>query len=106
LRDRATSAEHRLWSTLRNRQLGGLKFVRQFPVGPYFADFLCRDAKLIVEVDGATHVTGAEISADEIRTAFLIAQRYRVVRVRNEEVYDGLDVVLDRLLVLIKERAD
>jgi very-short-patch-repair endonuclease len=55
LRSQPISAEAKLWAKLRNRQLGGFKFVRQAPIGPYFADFLCRERKVIVEVDGGTH---------------------------------------------------
>jgi len=55
LRSRATSAEDRMWSALRNRRLNGLKFVRQCSIGPYFVDFVCRERKIIVEIDGATH---------------------------------------------------
>ena len=55
LRRDDTSTEQRLWTALRYRRLNGVKFVRQLPIGPYIADFACRAAKLIVEVDGATH---------------------------------------------------
>ena len=55
LRRSQTEAERKLWHRLRNRGLCGFKFVRQEPVGSYFADFLCREKALIVEVDGATH---------------------------------------------------
>ena len=54
-----TFAEKRLWEQLRNRTLEGFKFVRQAPAGPYIADFLCRENKLIFEVDGATQQTGS-----------------------------------------------
>ena len=60
LRQDQTEAERKLWRRLRNRTLGGFKFVRQEPIVPYFADFVCRDEKLIVEVDGATHSTDDE----------------------------------------------
>jgi len=53
----APSAERIVWRRLRNRQLGGWEFVRQDPIGPYFADFVCRAKMLIVEIDGATHST-------------------------------------------------
>jgi very-short-patch-repair endonuclease len=64
LRTGHISAEARLWSKLRNRQLGGLKFVRQAPIEPYFVDFLCRERKVIIEVDGATHDTDNEAARD------------------------------------------
>ena len=63
LRKDETLAEKRLWEQLRNRTLDGYKFVRQSPAGPYIADFMCRASKLIVEADGATHATSAELEA-------------------------------------------
>ena len=55
LRKTPSEAEKRLWGFLRDRRLNDCKFVRQAPLGPYFADLLCRERKLIVEVDGVTH---------------------------------------------------
>src|SRR5947209_8863330 len=57
LRRKKTSAEAMLWQALRNRALSQHKFARQEPIGPYFADFCCRERKLIIELDGATHST-------------------------------------------------
>ena len=102
LRDRATSAEDWLWSRLRGRRLQGLKFVRQAPVGAYFVDFLCREHRVVVEVDGATHGTAAEILRDRERTAFLEREGYRVFRAHNEEVYENLDGVLESLLAFVR----
>jgi len=64
LRAQLVVGESRLWNELRNRQLGGFKFVRQAAIGSYFADFACREKKLIVEVDGGTHGLETEIAAD------------------------------------------
>ncbi len=98
LRKGDTAAERRLWERLRGRRLNGLKFVRQLPVGPYFADFVCRDAKLIVEVDGVTHSSDEELRYDAARTEFLEGQGYRVMRVWNVEVLGNLDGVLETIL--------
>jgi very-short-patch-repair endonuclease len=73
LRSRPISAEAKLWAYLRNRQLGGHKLVRQVPIGPYFADFVCRERKVIIEVDGGTHSTDREIADDAKRTSDLQA---------------------------------
>ena len=107
LRANATSAEEKLWGELRNRRLMGLKFVRQAPVGPYFVDFLCRERKIVVEVDGGTHGTEAEIVADAARESELRGLGFRVVRVQNGDVYDDIDTVIAALLALIEadERA-
>ena len=106
LRANETSAEQKLWDALRNRQLGGLKFSRQVSITPFFADFVCRDLKLIVEVDGATHGTPEELLKDEAREAFLMAKGYRVVRVLNDDVYNNLDGVLETLLALANDDRD
>ena len=103
MRANETSAEQKLWGALRNRQLGGLKFSRQISIAPFFADFVCRDLKLIVEVDGATHSTPDELAKDSARDAVLAAKGYRVFRVHNDELYNNLDGVLDTLLAFASE---
>ncbi len=105
LRRAQTEAEGMLWRRLRARGLNGLKFVRQEPIGPYFADFLCRVEKLIVEVDGATHSTEEEMRRDERRAAFLRAQGYRIARFANDEVYRNLDGVLETILAANEGRS-
>jgi len=102
LRDRArdlraeqTRAEAKLWSALRDRKLGGWKWRRQVPVGSYIADFLCREAALIVEVDGATH---DDVAYDARRTCYLHRAGFRVMRVSNQGVYEGLPWICDAIL--------
>src|SRR5262245_45859817 len=102
LRSKASSAEQRLWSCLRNRNFGGLKFVRQAPVGPYFVDFLCREHNIIIEVDGGTHSSDVEIGRDTMRTADLRRLGYRIFRVHNIDVYENLEGVLDSLVDFIE----
>jgi very-short-patch-repair endonuclease len=99
-----TSAEARLWSKLRNRHLAGYKFIRQAPIGPYFADFTCRESLLVVEVDGATHSADEELRRDARRTAFLESEGYAVLRVQNEEVLRRLDDVLETILAALSAR--
>jgi len=94
LRASMTDAERKLWFRIRNRQLLGFKFVRQHPVGPYIADFACREADLIVELDGSQH---AESHQDEIRTRALNAHGYDVMRFWNTDVLTNLDGVLETL---------
>jgi very-short-patch-repair endonuclease len=103
LRGDQTRAEALLWRALRGRGLGGFKFVRQEPIGPYFADFVCRDQRLIVEIDGATHSTDEELRHDARRTEFLLEQRYRIVRFNNEDIYRNLDGVLETILASLGE---
>ena len=94
LRSRSDVAERKLWGALRGRRLGGHKFVRQAPIGVYFADFLCRESMLVIEVDGATHGTDPERAADADRTAKLQALGYRVLRFDNIDVTENLTGVL------------
>ena len=98
LRRDATDAENRLWYVLRNRGLGGWKFVRQFSVGPYIADFACREAALIVELDGGQHADNAK---DLSRTTYLNSEGYGVLRFWNNEVLQDRDGVLLAILSAI-----
>ena len=83
LRRRAAPTERFLWSLLRDRQLEGLKFRRQFPIGPYVVDFVCLRFRLIVEADGP-YFHDAE--RDARRDAFLAAQGFRVLRFPNHRI--------------------
>jgi very-short-patch-repair endonuclease len=94
LRVDPTDAEKRLWSRLRNRQTRGLKFVRQYAIGPYFADFVCREAMLVIELDGGQH---ADSGRDAHRTRFLNEQGYSVLRFWNREVLGNTDGTLDQI---------
>lgn len=93
LRRPLTPAEAVLWKHLRGRRLGGSKFRRQQPIGPYIADFFCPAARLVVELDGDTHV-GRE-AHDAARDEYLRAVGCRVIRFWNTAVYDGLDDVIE-----------
>ncbi|MBV8889831.1 MAG: endonuclease domain-containing protein [Alphaproteobacteria bacterium] len=89
LRQNPTKAEIRLWSRLRRTQLGGSRFRRQQPIGPYIVDFFCPAAKLIVEVDGGHHADdGPE------RTRWLESRGYRVIRFWNNEVLENTEGVI------------
>ena len=103
LRSQPISAQAKLWSRLRNRGLGGHKFARQMSIDPYFADFVCRERKVIVEVDGGTHSTAKDVANDARRTLHLKRLGYRVFRVSNDDAYHNLDTVLDALLAFIEE---
>jgi very-short-patch-repair endonuclease len=95
LRKTASDAENRLWWVLRNRGLAGHKFVRQMPVGPFIADFVCRRAALIIEIDGGQH---ADSESDQRRTTFLNTEGYSVLRFWNNEVMAERDAVLDAIV--------
>jgi very-short-patch-repair endonuclease len=95
LRRALTPAELALWTRIRDRQLGGFKFVRQEPIGRYCVDFVCRERRLIVELDGGQH---AESPEDRRRDSELHALGYRVMRVWNNDILNYLDGVLETLL--------
>ncbi len=105
LRRAQTEAERQLWRRLRARGLNGFKFVRQEPIGPYFADFVCREEMLVVEVDGATHSSDDEVGHDGRRANLLLSRGYRVARVANDEVYRNMDGVLETILAAIERRS-
>jgi very-short-patch-repair endonuclease len=97
LRKSMTKAELWLWQRLRARQLCGLKFRRQHPIGPYIVDFACLQCRLVVEVDGATHSTDAEQAHDRQRTVYLEDAGWRVLRFWNTDLYDNIDETLNRI---------
>jgi very-short-patch-repair endonuclease len=101
MRRNPTEAERILWGVLRKRGLGGFKFSRQIRIGPYIADFVCREKKLIVEVDGATHGEVHEVVYDARRTAYLEAQGYCVLRISNHGVYTERDGVLHAIYMAL-----
>ena len=94
LRRNRTDAEERLWRELRGRRLLGFKFRFQRPVGRFVADFLCEEARLIVELDGGQH---AESPADAARTEALEAAGYRVLRFWNHDALGNTDGVFHEI---------
>ncbi len=103
LRRDMTETERWLWSKLRNRRLGGCKFVRQMPVGPFFADFACREVRLTVELDGSQHADSAH---DFRRDGYLSNQGSRVLRFWNQEVCGDLSIVCETILAALDERLE
>ena len=92
LRKQPTDAEKRLWYFLHKKQLDGLRFKRQEPIGKFVADFVCPSLRLVIEVDGGQH--GIAVERDAVRTAWLEAQGYSVIRFWNNEVMDNIEGVL------------
>jgi very-short-patch-repair endonuclease len=92
LRKKWTDTELRLWQLVRNRGVGQHKFRRQHPVGPYVADFVCLEQKLIIEVDGSQHAD--QTKHDAARTAYLEAQGFRVLRFWDNEILLQTDSVM------------
>jgi len=99
LRRNMTDAENRMWYYLRNRRLGGYKFVRELVIGHYIADFVCREKKLVIEIDGGQHMDAVEY--DALRTKDLEGLGYRVLRIWNNEVFKNIQGVMDSILNLL-----
>jgi very-short-patch-repair endonuclease len=95
MRGAPTDSELRLWRLLRDRRLNGLKFRRQVPVGPYIVDFLCVEARLIVEADGSQH---AESRRDNVRDAYLASHGWKMLRFWNAEILQHRENVLETIL--------
>lgn len=91
LRQSQTDAEGLLWSLLRSKQLCGLKFRRQHPIGPFFADFACPSRRLVVELDGEYH---DHIQDEDLRRQrYLEGQGWTVIRFTNDDVLDDAEAV-------------
>ncbi len=100
LRHDATDAERRLWYRLRARQISGAKFVRQEPIGPYVVDLVCREQRLIIEVDGGQHATDPR---DAERENWLRERGYRVLRFWNNDVLANTQGVLEAIAAALRE---
>jgi len=94
-------AEALLWDQLKARNLGGHKFVRQMPIGPYFADFVCRRRKLVIELDGSQH---ADSNYDRRRDEFMRGQGYSVLRFWSHDAVRHLTAVCETILAALDGR--
>ena len=103
LRRQSTDAETKLWFALRDRRLDGFKFVRQEAVGFYVVDFVCREKKLVIDVDGGQH---ADNPKDRTRDATLTAQGYQVLRFWNSEILSNREGVLSVILAKLHDACD
>ena len=104
LRREHTDAEGLLWARLRTGALGGRKFRRQQPIGPYIADFACMPEKLLVELDGGGHAERETL--DRKRDEFLRRKGYRVLRFWNTEVFENLQGVLEKIHEALEKKPD
>ena len=100
LRKNQTDAERIIWNQLRNRQIQGCKFRRQQVIGPYIADFLCMEPKLIIEIDGGQHLNNQN---DVVRSQYLNQLGYNVLRFWNHEVLQETPAVLEKIRISINE---
>jgi very-short-patch-repair endonuclease len=103
LRKVDNEAEEELWHELRGRRLNGYKFVRQLPIGPYFADFACREVNLVVEVDGSQH---ADSSRDRSRDETMNRNGWSVLRLWHADVLRSRAEVLETILAALQGRLE
>jgi very-short-patch-repair endonuclease len=102
LRKASTPHEQKLWAYLRGRRFAGFKFRRQVPIGPFIADFVCFDAKLIIELDGSQHAD--DQLYDGRRNAELQRRGFRVLRFWNGDLTASKERVLDAIALALEER--
>jgi len=103
LRRNQTESERRLWMFLRHRRFHGMKFFRQYSIGPYILDFYCPRLRLAIEIDGSHHNEDPVMKRNIERTAFLSALGIRVVRFSNSEVIDEMERVLFSLVEAVDD---
>ncbi|MFO1005404.1 MAG: DUF559 domain-containing protein [Planctomycetaceae bacterium] len=99
LRRNMPSPERVLWQVLRNRKLLGLKFRRQFSIGPYLVDFACVEKHLVIEIDGDSHM--GRFAHDQLREAEIRAAGWQVIRVTNDDVLKNLSGVLTLIVTTL-----
>ena len=97
LRNNMTSQERKIWNIIRNRQFYGFRFLRQYVIGTYIVDFICRSEKIIIEIDGGQHNETEKIKLDEERTNFLNLKGYKVIRFWNNEIDNNIEGVYRKL---------
>ncbi|MBR6099018.1 endonuclease domain-containing protein [bacterium] len=98
LRKNATPQEATMWNLLRLHKFFGLEFRRQYPIGDYIVDFICREKKIIIEIDGGHHAELDNYIHDEVRTQLLESKGFKVVRFWNSEIDSNIDGVYERLM--------
>jgi adenine-specific DNA-methyltransferase len=102
LRRKQTDAEKALWIKLRNKQLGGVKFRRQQPIGPYIVDFTSLERKLVIENNGGQHNEEKMREKDEERTRWLKERGYQVLRFWDNEVLMNMKGVLEKTMEALR----
>ena len=102
LRRNMTSQEQKLWTYLRKNQINNCRFRRQYPIGNYIVDFVCRAKKLIIEVDGGQHNGINNIINDSERTKYLESLGFRVIRFWNNEIDKNIEGVYNEIVKYLK----
>ena len=103
LRTNQTSGEQTLWRALRRKQLEAFRFRRQVPLHGYIVDFVCLEARLVIEVDGATHSTDDELQRDRLREAALFESGYSILRFTSDDIDRNLDGVVETIGMKLRD---
>jgi very-short-patch-repair endonuclease len=104
LRHNQTDTEKAFWSKVRSRQFHGMRFLRQYSVGPYILDFYCPELRIAVELDGGQHNEEGGKAHDAVRSEFLLAQDINVMRFWNHDVLQNMQGVFNRMEEIIEKR--
>ena len=97
LRNNTTEQEQKLWYYLRRRNINNCLFRRQYPIGPYIVDFICRKKMLIIEIDGGQHNEEDQKIYDKERTIFLEKRGFKVLRFWNNDIDNNINAVLENI---------
>ena len=100
-----TRAETLLWRYLKASRIDGFGFRRQVPIQNYIADFVCMSAKLVIELDGASHDFEEQLKADQKRDAFFVSEGFQILRFTNEQVMSNLEGVVEMIRQAASSRA-
>src|ERR671919_3057503 len=104
LRNNLTDAEQCLWARLRRKQILGVQFYRQKPIGNCVADFYAPSARLVVEVDGSQHCDKRQAEHDRRRTAYLKRLGLRILRYTDRQVFLEVDSVIEKIFRAIEKQ--
>ncbi len=104
LRNNISDSEKALWSRLRNKQLLGIQFYRQKPIGEHMVDFFAPRVKLVVEVDGSQHRLGGHVQKDRFRDDYLASLGLKGLRFNSREVLKESDAVVEAIYLMIKDQ--
>jgi len=97
LRENTTDAERLLWSKIRRKQVKNYQFFRQKPIGKYVVDFYCKEARLVIEVDGGQHYEDKNMEEDKKRDKFLKSFGLRVIRFTNLDILKNISNVVNKI---------
>ena len=103
LRNNMTLQEKKLWYYLRNNQINNCRFRRQYPIGDYIVDFVCRSKNLVIEIDGGQHNETKNIDYDNRRTEYIQSRGFNVIRFWNNEIDNNIESVYNKIVEYLEQ---